>query len=102
MSAFFQSATILLREGLEALLVIAALAAYLRKAGAQQRLPALYAGAGTAIVASIFAAALFETFNNGAHSDILEGVVILLAAGLMLYVSGWLLVRRIQWLGKGF
>ena len=49
MSAFFQSATILLREGLEALLVIAALAAYLRKAGAQQRLPALYAGAGTAM-----------------------------------------------------
>ena len=34
---FVQAAVILLREGLEAMLVIAALAAYLKKAGAEQR-----------------------------------------------------------------
>ena len=39
--AFFQAAIILLREGLEAMLVIVALAAYLTKAGAQERLTAL-------------------------------------------------------------
>jgi high-affinity iron transporter len=94
MSAFIQAATILLREGLEALLVVAALAAYLSKAGAQARLRALYIGAGVAVIASVVAAGLFEAFNNGVHNDILEGVTILFAAALMLYVSGWLLVRQ--------
>lgn len=39
---FIQSAVILLRESLEALLVLAALAAYLEKAGAGSRLFAMY------------------------------------------------------------
>lgn len=93
-SVFVQSAIILLREGLEALLVLAALAAYLDKAEARDRLPALYAGAGIAVVASVVAAWAFATFNNGAHSDILEAVVILAASALMLYVSGWLMLRQ--------
>jgi len=50
-SIFIQSTLILLREGLEALLVIAALAAYLDKAGARDRVVALYVGGGTAIAA---------------------------------------------------
>ena len=91
---FFEAAIILLREGLEALLVIAALAAYLTKADAQDRLPALYSGAGVAILASLVAAWVFATFNNGEHNDLVEGFVILAAAALMLYVSGWLLVRQ--------
>ena len=60
--------------------VVAALAAYLRKAGAEARLTALYTGAGAAILASLVAAWLFHTLNNGAHNDIVEGVVILAAA----------------------
>jgi high-affinity iron transporter len=91
---FIQAGAILLREGLEAMLVIAALAAYLKKAGAETRLKALYAGAGAAIVASIVTAWLFQTLNNGQHNDLIEAVVILAAAGLMLYVSGWLLIRQ--------
>ncbi len=91
---FFEAAIILLREGLEALLVIAALAAYLGKSGAQDRLAALYSGAGAAIVASLVAAWGFATFNNGQHNDIMEGAVIIAAAALMLYVSGWLMVRQ--------
>jgi len=91
---FIQSAAILLREGLEALLVIAALAAYLDKAGARSRLPALYAGALLAVVASLVTAWLFQVFNEGMHNDLLEGVVILIAAALMLYVSGWLFIRQ--------
>ena len=91
---FVQSAAILLREGLEALLVIAALAAYLKKSGASARLPALYGGALFAIFASIFAAWLFEVFNNGTHSDLMEAGIIACAAALMLYVSGWLMLRQ--------
>ena len=91
---FVQAAVILLREGLEAMLVIAALAAYLKKAGAAERLVALYTGAAIAIVASLVAAYLFQTLNDGQHNDLIEAFVILAAAALMLYVSGWLLVRQ--------
>src|SRR5262245_7675655 len=92
-AAFFEAATILLREGLEAILVLAALGA-LTKVGAGDRLKALYAGAGVAILASIAMAWAFETFNNGVHNDFVEGIVILIAAALMFYVSGWLFVKQ--------
>ena len=93
-NAFVQAAVILLREGLEAMLVIAALAAYLRKVGGGHRITALYGGALAAIAASIVAAWAFAVLNSGQHSDILEGFVILAAAALMLYVSGWLLMKQ--------
>jgi high-affinity iron transporter len=76
------------------LLVIVALAVYLTKAGARDRLPALYTGGGLAVAASMIAAWIFERYYGGAHNDLLEGVVILCAAALMLYVSGWLFVRQ--------
>ena len=93
-SAFIQAAVILLREGLEAMLVIAALAGYLTKAGAGHRVHALYAGSLAAVGASIIAAWLFAVLNSGQHSDVLEGIIILVAASLMLYVSGWLMVKQ--------
>ena len=93
-SAFVQAAVILLREGLEAMLVIAALAGYLTKAGAAHRVQAMYGGALAAVGASIIAAWLFAVLNSGEHSDILEGFIILFAAALMLYVSGWLMVKQ--------
>ena len=93
-SAFIQAAVILLREGLEAMLVIAALAGYLTRAGAAHRIQALYGGALAAVGASIVAAWLFAVLNSGEHSDVLEGVIILVAAALMLYVSGWLMVKQ--------
>jgi high-affinity iron transporter len=93
-SAFIQAAVILLREGLEAMLVIAALAGYLTKAGAGHRVQALYGGSLAAVAASIVAAWLFAALNSGQHSDVLEGIIILVAAGLMLYVSGWLMVKQ--------
>ena len=42
----------------------------------------------------MIAAWLFAVLNSGEHSDVLEGVIILVAAGLMLYVSGWLMVKQ--------
>src|SRR3982751_715033 len=93
-SAFIQAAVILLREGLEAMLVTAALAGYLTKAGAGHRIQALYGGAFAAVGASIIAAWLFAVLNSGEHSDVLEGIIILVAAALMLYVSGWLMVKQ--------
>lgn len=94
-NTFFQAALILLREGLEAMLIIAALGAYLVKSGGgSARLNALYAGAVAAVGASIVMAWIFATFNSGAHNDLVEAVVIMVAAALMLYVSGWLMIRQ--------
>jgi high-affinity iron transporter len=94
LSVAVQSASILLREGVEAMLVISALAAFLRRAGATWELRAVYAGAGSAVLASVLAAIAFDVFLGGAHDDRLEAAVMLIAAGLMLYMSGWLFLRQ--------
>ena len=74
---------ILLGERLEAMLVIAALGGYLRKAGAAHRMQALYqalyGGSLCAVAASIVAAWLFAMLNSGEHSDGLEGIIIMVA-----------------------
>ncbi|RVU14648.1 FTR1 family iron permease [Methylobacterium oryzihabitans] len=93
-STFAQAFTILFREGLEALLVISALAAFLRRAGAAERITPLYAGAAAAALASLGMAWVFETYFDGNHNDLIEAVVMLLAAALMFYMSGWLFVRQ--------
>jgi high-affinity iron transporter len=93
-ATFIEALSILVREGLEAILVLAALAAYLSKIGAEDRLRALWAGAGAALGASIAAAWVFEQFYNGMHNDIAEGVMIFAAAGLLFYVSGWLFLKQ--------
>jgi len=93
-ATFLEAAGILLREGLEAILVLAALAAYLSREGAHDRLKALWLGAAAALAASIACAWIFEQFYNGMHNDIFEGVVIFFAAGLLFYVSGWLFLKQ--------
>jgi high-affinity iron transporter len=97
MSAFsdaFQSGLILLREGLEAMLVIAALAAFLHRAGAADKAKSVYAGAVIAILASFGAAYVFEKYFYGQHNDFMEAGVMAIAALLMLYMSGWLFLRQ--------
>jgi high-affinity iron transporter len=54
----------------------------------------LWLGATAALVFSVGAAWVFENFYNDAHDDIFEGVVILVTAMLLFYVSGWLFLRQ--------
>jgi high-affinity iron transporter len=93
-SAALQSGTILLREGLEAMLIIAALAAIVRRTGVTRQLNELYAGALLAVLVSLAAAIVFEVFLNGAHDDRLEAAAMIVASALMLYMSGWLFLRQ--------
>jgi high-affinity iron transporter len=93
-TVFVEAASIVLREGLEAILVLVALAAYLVRSGSGNRLTALWTGAGFAVAASLAIAWVFEAFFNGAHDDRLEAVLIFIAAALMLYVSGWLFLKQ--------
>ena len=84
-----QAALILLREGLEAILVLAALAALLRKL-APDRIGALWAGAGLGLLASLLTAGAYAAWRGGVHDDFVEGVTCLVAAGLMLWTGGFL------------
>lgn len=93
-SLMLESGSILLREGVEALLVIAALGMYLRRGGHAHRLPALYGGAVLGVVASLAPAWVFDRFFDGAHNDLLEGAIFLIAAALMIYVGGLLFLRQ--------
>ncbi|MFZ4406484.1 MAG: FTR1 family protein [Paracraurococcus sp.] len=84
-----QAALILLREGLEAILVLAALAALLRRM-APERIGALWAGAGLGLLASLLTAGAYAAWRGGVHDDVVEGVTCLVAAGLMLWTGGFL------------
>lgn len=94
LSAALESGLVLFREGLEALLVISALAAFLHRAGMGERTRYLYIGVAMAVFASVAAALAFEVFLGGAHDDRLEAVVMMVAAGLMFYMSGWLFLKQ--------
>lgn len=101
---FIQSLLIMLREGVEALLVIAALIAYLRKAGAADRIPLIWAGAASAILASFLTAWLFQSLlkNSGSSRELIEGFSLLVAAVLLSYMSVWLFARREMQQWQGF
>lgn len=92
---FLQSFVLLLREGLEAILVVGALMAFLVKTGAGHRRRDLHVGVGAAIGASLLTALLLETILNvsQARQEALEGGVMLIAAAMLFYVSYWLLSK---------
>ncbi len=96
-STFTQSFLIMLREGAEAVLIIAALWVILRQMNAERRMfRALLAGAGGGIVASLALAWAFSGIlaANPAITAIFEGMALVLAAAVLLFVSSWLLGRR--------
>lgn len=92
---FVQSFVILLREGLEAILVIGALIAFLVKTGNARRRRDIHFGVGAAIVVSLLTAVAFETVFriSAASQEVLEGVTMLVATAALFYVSYWLLSK---------
>ena len=91
-SVAIDAAVILLREGLEVILVLAALTAFLRRA-APDRMGALGWGALAGLAASLLLAIAYATWSGGAHDDRVEGVTCLIAAALMLWTGGWMWLR---------
>ena len=87
---FFYSLGILFREGMEAMLVVIALAAGTRGAGRIGRSRDIYAGAIAAIFASIVLAWAVNHLITDDASDTLEGVFQLFAAATLFYVSSWM------------
>lgn len=92
-SAVGQAFIILVREGLEALLVVAAVIAYLVKSGNKRFTKWIYLGvlvglAGSGIIAVIFGL-LFG--GSGPQQEIMEGVCALVAMCMLLWTSNWML-----------
>ncbi|WP_018142981.1 FTR1 family iron permease [Alloscardovia criceti] len=94
-SAFGQAFIILLREGLEAILVVAAIIAYLVKAGQRRKVVYIYAGVLVGLIASGIMAALitFVFESAGSHQEVFEGVAALIAMVMLLYTSNWMLSK---------
>lgn len=91
-ATFFSSLLILLREGLEAILVLAAIIALVIKTGRRDALPYIHAGWIGAVALGIvtWLIARYALTISGASRETTEGVTALLAAAMLLYVGYWL------------
>ncbi len=92
-SAVGQAFLILIREGLEALLVVAAVIAYLIKSGNRRFTKWIYLGVLAGLTASGLIAVLFTVFfgGSGPVQEISEGVCALIAMCMLLWTSNWML-----------
>ena len=94
-SSIGQAFLVLVREGLEALLVVAATVAYLVKSGNRRFVRWIYAGVAAGLAGSGVVAAIFVTLfgGSGPVQEIMEGVCALIAMGMLLWTSNWMLSK---------
>ena len=99
--AFWQSFLIIFREGLEAILVIGAVVAFLLKTGHRERLKSIWIGVGAALAASAVTAVILKTLLAAmpATREVIEGITMLVAVAVLFSVSYWLIskVEAAKW-----
>lgn len=95
------SLVIILREGLEALLIVAAIVAYLVKNNHKDKMHVIRNSVVVALVASVITAAAFYWLfeNAGAQRELLEGITMMIAVVVLFSMSYWLIskVEAVQW-----
>lgn len=91
--AFAQSFLIIAREGFEAMLILGAIGALLGRAGRKALLATFYAGAWAGVAASVATAWALEAIFQvtPVQREALEGLVLVAAAGTLLYVAYWMI-----------
>lgn len=93
-ASFWPAFLILLREGMEAILIIVAIMAYLAKSGNKKYLNTVYNYSIAAVIASFASAYVFsvvlDTFTVGASRELIEGLTALFAVFVLLYMSFWM------------
>ncbi len=94
-SLLLYSLMIIVREGLEALLIVAAIVAYLIKNDHRDKLPLIRQSVVVALVASVVTAFIFQLLftNSGASRELLEGITMLIAVVMLFFMSYWLLSK---------
>ena len=95
------SLLITLREGLEAALIVGVVLGVLRKLGRADRSKPVWAGVISAVMVSIVAALALNAFGvalEGPSEETFEGVMMLLAAGVLTWMIFWMQAqgRQIQ------
>ncbi|MGK5095470.1 FTR1 family protein [Deltaproteobacteria bacterium TL4] len=92
---FLYSLMIILREGLEAILIVTALIAYLLKMGHRTQLSVIYNACFVALGASVLTAILVKgVFKlSAASQEVWEGGAMLLASVVLFSVSYWLISK---------
>ncbi|MEE3649843.1 MULTISPECIES: FTR1 family iron permease [unclassified Brenneria] len=94
-SLLIYSLLIIVREGLEALLIVAAIVAYLVKNNQHDKLPLIRQSVYVALACSVITAVIFQLLftNSGASRELLEGVTMLIAVVMLFFMSYWLLSK---------
>ncbi|ANE35671.1 ferrirhodotorulic acid ABC transporter, inner membrane protein [Campylobacter iguaniorum] len=92
---FIYALSIILREGFEALIIVAAVVAYLLKTDNKKHLNLVYSSVSIAVILSFVTAyainLIFGSSLAGQSREILEGITMLVAVVLLFYVGFWLL-----------
>lgn len=83
---------IIVREGLEAILVISAIVAYLIKSGNASRVKEVYQSTFVALLASVITAYLFHYLFKftGQQQEVLEGAILLIAMVVLFSMGYWM------------
>ncbi|TSD80094.1 c-type cytochrome [Pseudomonas sp. KBS0710] len=94
--SYISGLLILLREGLEAILVLAAVLAFLRNTGQQSAVRSVNVGWGLALLAGLatWALAAYVIDVSGAQRELLEGCTALFASVMVLWLGVWMHDRR--------
>jgi high-affinity iron transporter len=94
--SFISGLLILLREGLEAILVLAAILAFLRNTGQQSAVRSVNVGWGLALLAGLgtWALAAYVIDVSGSQRELLEGATALFASVMVLWLGVWMHDRR--------
>jgi high-affinity iron transporter len=94
--SYISGLLILLREGLEAILVLAAILAFLRNTGQQAAVRSVNAGWGLAFLAGLgtWALAAYVIDVSGSQRELLEGATALFASVMVLWLGVWMHDRR--------
>ena len=94
--SYISGLLILLREGLEAILVLAAILAFLRNTGQQSAVRSVNIGWGLALLAGLatWALAAYVIDVSGAQRELLEGCTALFASVMVLWLGVWMHDRR--------
>jgi high-affinity iron transporter len=92
---FLQSFSIIVREGFEAILIVAALIAFLVKSRNKEKIKVVYRGVTLGIIASFLTAYIIHEVLNisMAKQELLEGCIMLVAVVVLFWVSYWLLTK---------
>ncbi|MGH2267063.1 FTR1 family iron permease [Campylobacter taeniopygiae] len=93
-SLFIWALGIIIREGLEALIIVVAIVSYLVQSGNKNRLNIAYSALFTGIILSFitaFAVSWLFKENAGQSRELIEGITMLIAVLLLFYVGFWLL-----------